>query len=176
MVFKRVTTPKDKMYQEALKLYSISFPAHEQREAESQARILSDSAYHFDLIYDGNIFVGLMLNWETQDFTYVEHFCIWPELRNQKYGQRSLKHLCRMEKTIILEIDPPVDTVSKSRKSFYERNGFVDNPYSHVHPPYHRGSTGHNLVIMSHPNKISQAGYDMFHCYLEQRVMKDVSH
>ena len=49
------------------------------------------------------------------------------------------------------EIDPPSDDISIHRKSFYERCGFKENAFSHVHPPYHKGNTGHELVIMSSP-------------------------
>lgn len=51
------------MYQEALNLYQISFPYHEQREKASQDEILNDSDYHFSLIYDRDVFVGLILYW-----------------------------------------------------------------------------------------------------------------
>lgn len=83
MKFERITDAENSMYEKALELYRASFPLHEQREAASQARILGDEAYHFNLIYDGDIYVGLLLCWETRDFIYVEHFCILPEMRNR---------------------------------------------------------------------------------------------
>ena len=48
----RITSPLHPLYKQALELYQISFPLHEQREAFSQTAILHDDAYHFDLIYD----------------------------------------------------------------------------------------------------------------------------
>lgn len=174
MRLERLTDNGHRMYRTALDLYSISFPPHEQREPGSQARILGDEGYHFDLIYDEDIFVGLVLYWETEDFIYIEHFCILPELRNRNYGQAVLGLFCRKGKTVILEIDPPVDAISLRRKGFYERCGFVENPFSHVHPPYHRGNVGHELVIMSSPGKITQNEFDVFRYYLEHRVMEDV--
>ena len=35
------------------------------------------------------------------------------------------------------EIDPPTGDISRRRKGFYERGGFVENPYPHIRPPYH---------------------------------------
>ena len=172
--FERVTSIAHKMYKSALQLYQISFPDHEQRESASQADILHDEEYHFDLIYGGDIYVGLILYWETSDFIYVEHFCILPDMRNKKYGQRALELLGRQGKKILLEIDPPIDKVSTSRKGFYERSGFAENPYPHIHPPYHKGNRGHNLVVMSYPAKITQAEYDHFNHYLEHHVMANV--
>lgn len=174
MRFERLTDKKHKMYKKALGLYRSSFPLHEQREAASQTKILNDDEYHFSLIYDNDVFVGLVLYWETETFIYVEHFCILPELRNKKYGQKALEFLGQCGKTIILEIDPPVDVIALRRKGFYERSGFVENPYPHVHPPYHNGNNGHALVLMSCPEKITQAEYDSFKHYLDCRVMEGV--
>lgn len=174
MRLERITDTKNKIYKKALELYSASFPSYEQREPTSQAKILSDEEYHFNLIYDGDIYVGLILYWETKDFIYVEHFCILPEMRNKKYGQKVLELLSHRGKIVILEIDPPIDTIAARRKGFYERCGFAENPYTHTHPPYHKKNRGHDLVIMSYPNKITQSEYDAFTHYLKNRVMADV--
>ena len=58
MRLERVTDSSHPMYNEALRLYQISFPYHEQREELSQKRILGDSEYCFDLVYDEDRFVG----------------------------------------------------------------------------------------------------------------------
>jgi len=68
MNLERITSPLHPLYKQALELYQISFPFHEQREAFSQAAILHDDAYHFDLIYDAGTFVGLVLYWESLDY------------------------------------------------------------------------------------------------------------
>ncbi len=60
MFFKRITDVSDPTYHEGIKLYRISFPDHEQREASSQTQILQDDEYHFNAIYDEDIFVGLI--------------------------------------------------------------------------------------------------------------------
>lgn len=173
MRLERLRSETHEMYQKALDLYRISFPSHEQREAISQRRILGDSEYCFSLIYDDAVFVGLVLYWETVHFIYVEHFCILPEMRNRNYGQKVLELLGKGEKVVILEIDPPLDAISIRRKGFYERCGFAENSYPHIHPPYHRGNIGHDLVIMSFPRPITQEEYDGFHAYLESRVMEN---
>ncbi|MDE6804965.1 MAG: GNAT family N-acetyltransferase [Muribaculaceae bacterium] len=158
-------------FDKGMNLYAASFPVHEQRESESQRRIMSHPDYHFNLIFDDDKFVGLMLCWEIVDFIYVEHFCIFPELRNNNYGRCSLELLCRKGKTVILEIDPPIDGISERRKGFYERAGFVENNYNHTHPPYHTRNTGHELVVMSYPEKLSEAEYSSFNKYLSETVM-----
>lgn len=47
------------------------------------------------------------------------------------------------------------------------------NPYSHIHPPYHKGNKGHNLVIMSYPDKIEQDEYNFFKHHLDHHVMEN---
>ena len=74
---------------------------------------------------------------------------------------------------LILEIDPPVDDISIRRKGFYERCGFVENLYSHTHPPYHVGNHGHDFVIMSSPKMLTPNEYDVFFSFLENTVMKN---
>ena len=171
MRFERLTTTDSPFFNEGMKLYSVSFPLHEQRESEPQRRIMSHPDYHFNLIFDGTEFVGLMLCWETEHFIYVEHFCISPGLRNRNYGSRSLSLLSQQGKPVILEIDPPVDEISNRRKGFYERAGFHANHCHHVHPPYRDGNHGHELTVMSYPGRLSQKEYDRFNKYLSETVM-----
>ena len=172
MEFKRITRTDDPLYERAIALYHISFPAHEQREALSQAQILNRSAYHFDAICDNGEFIGEILYWDIGGFFYIEHFCIEPAMRNRRYGQKILSAL--QTTPLILEIDPPIDEISIRRKRFYERSGFVENPYPHVQLPYHRGGAEHRLVIMSRPRTLSRSEYEGINEYLHNTVMKDV--
>ena len=172
MRIERMTTPEHPLYERAMELYHASFPAHELRESASQQKILHDPAYHFDLLFDDEQFVGEVLYWEIAGFFYIEHFCILLELRNHHYGQTALELL--HSTPLILEIDPPVDAISIRRKGFYERCGFVENSYRHIHPPYHCGNSGHPLVVMSYPAALTQQQYDAFYDGLTDMVMKDV--
>lgn len=64
MTFERIPSPSHPLYAEAMALYGISFPAHEQRETPSQTAILTHPDYHFTAILDGSAFVGDMLYWK----------------------------------------------------------------------------------------------------------------
>lgn len=172
MNFIRLLSKDDKMFNEAMILYQKSFPAHEQRGMESQIEILNDKEYHFDLIYDNNSFVGIILYWETLNYIYIEHFCIEPNMRNKKYGENALELLKKKKKTIILEIDPPIDEISIRRKLFYTRAGYKENDFNHIHPPYRKYNKGHLLSVMSYPDFLTQIEYDNFNLYLKNRVMK----
>ena len=174
MEFRRLSTGDNDLYEKAMDLYKISFPLHEQRESDSQLRIMGNKEYHFNLIYDETIWVGLMLCWETKDFIYVEHFCILPQMRNKKYGQKALELLNTAGKTVILEIDPPTEDMSLHRKMFYERAGYQANTFAHVHPPYRKAFEGHSLVVMSCPERLSEKEYHSFNEYLCDVVMGDI--
>ena len=150
MHFERLTSADDPRFSATMEGYAVSFPPHEQREPASQRAIMTDPAYRF---------------------IYVEHFFILPHLRGHACGSRALALLGGRGKTVILEIDPPADDVSLRRRGFYERAGFHENPYRHVHPPYHAGNRGHDLVVMSYPRAISEEEYRAFADYLAARVM-----
>lgn len=168
----RLRSCDNEKYRAAAELYAQSFPYHEQREAWSQGNIMNDPEYHFELIFDGDTFVGEILSWDTDDFIYVEHFCILPSLRGFGYGTKALALLSGRDKTVILEIDPPTDDAAIRRQSFYERAGYVKNPFFHVHPPYHKGMKPHELVLMSNPSVISGDMFGKFTDYMKNTVMK----
>lgn len=171
MEFFRVTSVDDEKFNTAMELYKVSFPKREQREEKSQKKILSDNEYHFDTVFDGKIFVGMILYWETEEFIYVEHFCINTELRNKGYGKKILEKINQKGKCVILEIDPPIDEISIRRKGFYERVGYNENSYIHIHPPYHTKNSGHKLTVMSYPNPLKDTEYNKFKEYLDNTVM-----
>lgn len=47
MEIKRITKTDDELYKKAMTLYGMSFPQPEQREADSQKRILEQDAYYY---------------------------------------------------------------------------------------------------------------------------------
>lgn len=175
MRLERLKTIEHRLYGKAMELYRQSFPYSEQRETLSQEKILNDEAYYFYLVHDEEIFAGLLLCWETEEFVYIEHLCVFPEMRNKRYGQRILKLLKKQtEKRIVLEIDPPIEEIAVRRKGFYERNGFRENPYEHKQMPFHKGEQPSPLRIMSYPDLLSRDEYDRLNDYLQNHVMADV--
>ena len=169
MTFERITSPDHP----AFALYTISFPLHEQRTREKQERVLSHPEYHFDVIWEGETFVGILLHWEEEGFSYVEHFATDPALRGQGLGARALELLNSRGKSVVLEIDPPVDELSIRRKGFYQRAGFWENPFLHVHPPYRPQFKGHPLTVMTYPTPWDRGTYETFWVCLRDTVMAD---
>ena len=168
-----LTHPKDGRFAPAFALYEQSFPIHERRTKQAQQVRLGCPGYHFDLLMEGEELQGILLWWEAGPFCYVEHFAIAPQLRGTGIGTRALEQLREEGRRVLLEIDPPVDEVSRRRQRFYEKAGFCANPYHHIHPPYRAGFSGHALVVMTNPGPAAPGEYQDFARYLNQVVMSD---
>lgn len=171
MEFRRLTAD-DIFFQQAFDLYKISFPEHEQRQMEQQLSALSHPSYHADIIIENDSFAGIIFYWETPHYVYIEHFAIDTDKRGNNIGSRCLNEFNKLHKLVILEIDPPVDTVSIKRKGFYTRLGFRENSYPHAHPAYRKSYTPHELVVMSFPREITEKEYNEFYRYLRDEVMQ----
>ena len=50
MEFVRICSPDEPEYGEAMKLYKVSFPEHEQRTDAAQRVVMGKESYNFDLI------------------------------------------------------------------------------------------------------------------------------
>lgn len=170
---KRLRTADDPIFAPAMALYAASFPEHEQRLEPSQRRIMAHEQYHFGILHDEEGFAGLALFWDADAYLYVEHLCISPARRGQGLGTAALDLFAKAGKPAILEIDPPVDEISRRRQAFYERAGFAANPHAHVHPPYRPENSGYALVVMSRPRLLTEDEYAAFAAYLADVVMKD---
>ena len=126
----------DKGWAEAWELYEKSFPYNERWNAEGYDRAFGDPNFEADGIWRGDEFIGILFHWGADGYRYVEHLAVSPALRGQNMGSAALSAFCRKVGRVILEIDPPVDDISIRRLHFYERLGFVANPYQYIlHTP-----------------------------------------
>ena len=55
----RLSSASHPLYPRARALYEESFPLHEQRVPSSQQAVLADEAYHFDLLFEGELFLDV---------------------------------------------------------------------------------------------------------------------
>ena len=154
-------------------LYEASFPLHERRRREDQTQAMREPNFRCLSAWDGSVFAGLALCWAWPCGIYVEHLAVAPELRGRRYGARILAALKEEGRPLILEIDPPVDELSIRRKGFYQRAGFWENPFLHVHPPYRPQFKGHPLTVMTYPTPWDRGTYETFWVCLRDTVMAD---
>ena len=91
-------------------------------------------------------------------------------------GSQALTAFCRKVGRVILEIDPPVDDISIRRLHFYERLGFVANPYQYIHPSFRKPFTPHRLVLMSYPEALTYEEARGFADFIRERVLRYSEH
>lgn len=166
----------DGWYKQILEIYKPSFPLYEQRNEEQQRKAFEDNRYHLlaKLAENDNFKPASFISyWDFDSYVYIEHFAVNPIMRGQNIGSSSLKLFADLiKKPVLLEIDPLVDDISKSRFHFYEKLGYQLNTYKHFHPAYNPEFKPHELLVLSYPEKIDQKQYDQFRHDLEYVVMK----
>lgn len=156
-------------FAQAWDIYEQSFPLCEQRPLAEHIRALADPAFHYNLLTDTGRLIGLLSWWEWESaegtpFRFGEHFAISPEMRGGGYGSQALEYLLGDGKRLVLlEIDPPVDDISRRREQFYLRNGLVTNyEYDHVHPSFRPATPVHRLFLMSWPRALTPGEFKEF--------------
>ena len=170
MVHQRLNDANKHHFSDAFALYESAFPEVERRDMTEQERVLKKPNYHFDLILDGDELLGIMLYWEIDELIFLEHFAVKPQMRNKGIGEASLRLLTSHGKTVLLEIEPPVDDISCRRYEFYKRRGFVMNPYYHIQAKYHPGDSNLELKILSYPKMLTKEQYDSFYEYMTREI------
>lgn len=171
MNLKRINS-NDNCFNKAMEIYNGSFPIFERRTMDDQIKALEDENYHFEVIYDKEEIVGILLYWDMGRYKYIEHFAIDSKLRGKNYGSRMLKEFCDHNKNVILEIDPPIDEISIKRLNFYLKLGFKLQDFDYTHPSYRKGCKRHSLKIMTFNHNMLKEDYDTFNILLKRDVMK----
>lgn len=166
----RLTEENKELFNKAFALYTSAFPEIERRDIDEQERVMKNPHYNFDAITDGDNFIGIMLYWETDRLIYLEHFAVLPELRNHSRGTEALELLKNKGKVVVLEIEDPVDEITKRRYGFYTRNGFVMTPHYHIQAKYHLGCDDLMLKILSFPYSISREEYFGFINFMTKEI------
>lgn len=165
----QVLTIKDEnLFSRAFSLYESAFPAPERRDAPEHRRILENPDYRPAVILEKGQFAGILFYWERSEFVFLEHFATLPALRGQGLGAKALELLKQKGKPVLLEIEPPEDTLTRRRYGFYRRNGFVMNPHRHIQPKYRREDPPLELKLLSYPAPVDDAFYRRFRTYLSQ--------
>ena len=170
MKLERLSDLNKHYYSAAFSLLESAFPWAERREQAEQQRILGIPEYHFDLILENESLLGLMLYWELDHLIFLEHFTTMPHLRNQGVGSVALSLLKEKGKPILLEIEPPIDQLTCRRYGFYQRNGFLMNPFYHIQAKYHPGDEDLELKILSWPGSLTAEEYRGFYSYMIRHV------
>lgn len=161
MIPKRITTPTDPLWTQILETYTSAFPAVERRDVRLLPALLEGkSGFRSFALCHEEEYVGFMHFWEFSTFSYLEHFAIDSAIRQKGYGSRAISWLLEHlgDSPLLLEVEPPVDDLTRRRITFYERHGLhlLDTPY--VQPPYRDTDEELPMLLMSTQEQLPDDG------------------
>ncbi len=163
------------LWDQVWRLYTESFPDFERRDEQTHRRAMGDERFHNAVaVGDGKV-IGILFYWAQDDLVYAEHLAVDPAVRGQGAGTQFVQWLQEQSrgKTLILDIEPPVDEVTRRRLRFYERHGFValtDLPMWHY--TYTEGGQKHPFVLVSWPVAPSPATLERFGRFVHDSVLR----
>lgn len=170
--FYRITNAEDKWYKAFIAVYSVSFPVHEQRNEMQQLLAFDDKRYHLLITVKGDKLLSFVAYWDFDTYVYIEHLAVNPDCRGENIGSSMLNAFAKkVNKTVLLEIDPIENEIAEKRFRFYEKLGYKKNPYNHTHPPYNPVFKPHELIVLSLGKELGEDQYKLFYRDLVNIVM-----
>lgn len=170
--FKPIKTTDRELYQFMESLIQTAFPKDEYRELDV-LRNYTDTKPNFynNIIVEGDQPIGFITYWNFDNFYYIEHFAIDPNLRNGGYGKKVMESICEMLKSpIVLEVERPDEEMAQRRINFYQRQGFELWHSDYSQPPYREGDSFLPMLLMIHGNLVEDKHYEE----VKERIYKEV--
>lgn len=168
----QIKSIEDPCFADFWEIYSDSFPLNERRTIKQQESISNKVGYQLNIYLLDKQVIGFIAFWTTNEYVFIEHFAIAPEIRNKGLGSAILKPFVESKTIpIILEIEIPADKQTNNRLWFYETLGFIRNEHIHFQPPYHRGDQPLELIILTYPELIAPALYFRFAQFQKDTVI-----
>lgn len=156
MNLKRVLTGDSQAFEDVWHIYHDSFLSDYRREKEQIIEALNNPSFTLFAAVANETIVGFMAVWDCGDFVVVEHFAVKKELRGHGLGTEMLTLFMKgMKKSVVMEVERPVNDEARRRIGFYERFGFVLNTYDYVQPPYNKEKKPLPLFLMTCPKPIT---------------------
>lgn len=144
-----------------LRIYEDSFPIDERRCYDGVTGFLEfyESRVQFNILVaeeHGEV-VGFLSYWRFPDYCYVEHLAVESRMRGSGIGRELMQYLITtVSERVLLEVEPPLDEMSRRRIAFYERLGFgLHSDYYYLQPPYGPGQSPVELKLMTTPTVIA---------------------
>lgn len=172
----RITDPSHPLFDAAWRIYEASFPLSERRSLSYHLQAMQEPEFHACAAVEEGAVRAIVFFWNTGEVCYLEHLAVDPAARGSGAGTKALTALIgRSELPLLLEIEQPVDDVTRRREHFYNRLGLTMQPYAHGAFSYQRKAVCPTLCIMAKPD-ITQAQYDHFFDFFCRRVLRFTDH
>ena len=149
-----------KKLDEMLGIYESQFPSDERRKISDQKRIDNDDRYEIDYIDQDGVMAAFCAIWDLESFVFIEHLAVRESHKGYGYGTLLLERQVKKGRPLILEVELPDDETRKKRIAFYEKLGFKLNDYEYVQPPLSDGGHKVAMLVMSHPESLSQKEFE----------------
>ena len=131
-----------------------NFILEERRDACDTRALLDEPRFTLYHMVDEDMHVGFVSTWWMGDFLFIEHLVTYEACRKRGYGRQTLDTLKEQGLPLVLEVEPPLTEFAKGRIEFYKKVGFHLNDYPYHQPPYRKGGTGVDMILMSYPQKL----------------------
>lgn len=152
LICKSIHEANDVLLDKIEKTYNDSFPASERRAFSLLRDLVRDEGYfHVYVLLRDDLYVGFITAWTFDDFIYVEHFAIDESARNGGIGANAMKQFFALcDRPVVLEVEMPVEEMSRRRVGFYERLGYVLDHHIYQQPPYRKGEEWLEMRLMTY--------------------------
>lgn len=142
-------------------LFQDSFIPAELRPYKQMKELFEKNFFTIYAQYEKDKLLGTMIVWELKNCIYLENFAVNSQIRGRGLGSQFLKEFCRLYKDnfLFLEVEEPHDEVSKKRIQFYEKWGFVLNPYHYLQPTFRGHDQPVTLTMMTYPDSMTEEQY-----------------
>lgn len=159
-------------FSEIWNIMEKSFPIDERRTQKGQEQILEHAYYELYGYRKDKVLVAFFAVWKMEDLAFIEHFAVDKRYRNGGIGAALLQELLKiLAIPTVLEVERPESELPQRRIHFYERNGFVLNPYDdYVQPALSDEGKELPLMIMTYPRGVSREQYEQIRDTLYEKV------
>lgn len=137
-------------------IYEDAFPSDERREWLEISELIQNPNFIIYRIFINDELIGLISVWNLTHFIFIEHFAIRQNLRGKSLGKQVINQvISENDKTVIVEVEEPINDTAKRRIAFYERLGFVVYSGIYYQPPYSAEKNKVKMLLMSYPNLLT---------------------
>ncbi len=131
-----------------------AFLEWERRTFARHAVLLGNPRYRLELVREAGAVAGFVGYWLLDEGIFIEHLAVDTRLRGRGVGHKAVLDILRHGKPVVLEVEPPpsaLETLAENRRiRFYERLGFVRQPYAYYQPAYDGSGGKIPMTLMIH--------------------------
>ncbi len=150
MEFRIINIDDNKLREDIYTSYCRSFPEAERRNDDQFISLFGHPVARIFSITDEEESVGYLITWSLSRAVFIEHFEIFEQFRNRKYGSRVLAAFSEIHPRLVLETEPAhLDEIAERRVGFYDRNGFEIIDKNYRQPSYGDGKSALDLWLMT---------------------------